>query len=363
MLKKIDWYILKKFLTTFVFAILLLSVITVVVDISEKSDDFIKSGLPASQIITKYYFGFLPRIVAMLFPLFVFISVIFFTSKMAGRSEIIAILASGTSFRRMLYPYFLGAAILAGCLWLSYRYLIPKANAIYSVFQTKYIDAGNSYSPFGTTNTIYFKNDTIRYGQVSYYDTASKRGSNFVIQKIQHNKLTYNLRAETLQWDTAKRKWKLFSATERIVDSGGERLKQYDTMFIDLNFKPSEIKKDEYTKDKLSTPELTDFIQKEELRGQEGINDLKVERYKRDATPVAVFILTLMGVSVSSRKVRGGSGFHMALGFIIAALFVMTDRFSTIFSTKGNLSPLIAAWIPNVIFLAVALYLYRRAPK
>lgn len=362
MIKKLDWYILKKFLTTFFFAILLLTFITVVIDISEKADDFVKSGLSTGQIITQYYFGFIPHIVSMLFPLFVFISVVFFTSKMAGRSEVVAILASGISFNRFLKPYAIGAVLLALMLWLSYRYVTPAANKLRTNFQSKYIDNGPRSE--SNSNTTYFRNDSLHYGQVSYFDTVSKRGSGFVLQKIDKTRLLENLRAETLAWDTGKKKWKLESVVIRNFDSAGhETIRQQADMFIDLNFKPAELKKSAYTKDILTTPELSDLINKETLRGAEGLNELKVEKYHRDATPFSLLILTLIGVSLSSRKVRGGSGFHLAIGIITAALFILTDRFSTIFSSKGNFPPLLAAWTPNIIFLFVAIYVFVKAPK
>jgi len=362
MITKIDWYILKKFFTTFVFAIVLLTFITVVIDISEKADDFVKSGLSTGQIITQYYFGFIPHIVSMRFPLFVFISVIFFTSKMAGRSEIVAILASGISFRRFLRPYGIGAVVLAIMLWLSYRYVTPAANKLRTTFQAKYVDSHSNLNE-GSHSTLYFRNDSTHYGQVSYFDTLTKRGSGFVLQEIAGTDLKENLRAESLVWDTAKKKWKLEGVVIYKMDSGKQSIKQETERYINLNFKPSELKRSEYTKDVLKTPELTDLIEKETLRGAETLNDLKVEKYHRDATPFSLLILTLIGVSLASRKVRGGSGLHLAVGIIVAALFILTDRFSTIFSTKGNFPPALAAWTPNLIFLFVAVFVFVRAPK
>lgn len=204
MLRKIDWYILKKFLSTFVYGIVLLTFITVVIDISEKADDFVQSGLSAGDIIMKYYVGFIPHIVSMLFPLFVFISVIFFTSKMAGRSEIVAILASGTSFNRFLRPYWVGAAFLSLTLWLGYRYVTPRANSLRTEFQTRYIDKGSFTTNSG--GALYFKNDSTHYGQISYFDTTTKRGTSFVLQEVKGNKLVKNLRADALVWDTGKKK-------------------------------------------------------------------------------------------------------------------------------------------------------------
>jgi lipopolysaccharide export system permease protein len=175
--------------------------------------------------------------------------------------------------------------------------------------------------------------------------------------------VVYNLRAEVMKWDTATKSWKLENAIERKIDSNKEKLTLIPAMHLKINLKPNEIKKDKYLKDKMTTPELKRFIRNEEIKGSEGLNDFKVERYRRDATPVSVFILTIIGVVVSSRKTRGGSGLNLALGIISAAIFVVMDKFSLTFSTKGNFPPILAAWMPNIIFSIVAIYLYRKAPK
>jgi len=362
----IDWYILKKFLITFIFCLLLFTVIAVAVDSSEKTDDFVKTSLSTSQIIKQYYFGFVPYIWSLLFPLFVFIAVIFFTSRMATRSELIAILASGTSYNRVLRPYLIGGLLLAFSLWLGSRYLIPKANSIRSNFQSKYLD---KYDPsknqmfLNCRNCFYLRTDTNTFAGIREYDTISKSARGFFMQRIKNNKVVYNLRAETIRWDTATRKWQLLNAVERNVDSMGERMQQFPTLIINLNLKPYELRKDEYLKDKLTTPELIRFINQEELRGTEGLNALKVERYRRTATPASVLLLTLIGAVISSRRDRGGSGMHMALGITIASLFIISDRFSTVFAIKGNFPPALAAWLPNIVFAGVAWWLYRRTPK
>ena len=176
-MKKIDWYILKKFLTTFFFAIFLFSIIAVVVDVSEKTDDFVKSQLGFKRIITDYYFGFIPHIIALLFPLFVFIAVIFFTSKMAGRSEIIAILASGTTYGRWLRPYWIGGSILAIMLWFANQYVVPRANQVRGNFEAKYIDGNSSYNALlNTSSNIYLRIDSFTYAGIYAYDTLAKRG-------------------------------------------------------------------------------------------------------------------------------------------------------------------------------------------
>lgn len=362
-MKKLDWYIFKNLLTTFFFSLFLFAFISIVIDVSEKTDDFVKSGLPVNEIISKYYYGFIPHILALLFPLFVFIAVIFFTSKMAGRSEIIAILASGTSFNRFLRPFFIAGVFLGSILWFANQYIIPIANDIRVNFQANYIDNNSTYNPLtAKRSNLYIRIDSFTYAGVNY-DTFSKAGTNFFMQRIKGNQVLYNLRAENIRWDTAKRKWVLDNIIERNIDGLKEKVTMSPNRVMNFNFKPFDLKRDEYAKDKLITPELDRFISLEELRGAEGLNALKVERYRRDATPVAVLLLTMIGVVVASRKVRGGSGIHLALGFVTAAIFILTDRFSTIFSVKGNLSPLLAAWLPNIIFTFVAIWFYRRSPK
>ncbi len=365
-MQKLDWYILKKFLVTFFFCLLLFTVVAVAVDSSEKTDDFVKTNLSTVEIIKEYYFGFVPWIWSLLFPLFVFIAVIFFTSKMALRSEIIAILASGTSYNRFLRPYIVGGLFLAVLLWLGSRYLIPKANEIKSNFQTSYIDKNDplkNKQDNNCSNCFYRRIDTNTYIGIKNYDTTTKSATQFFLETVKNNVVVYNLRGSPVVWDTATRKWKLRNVIERTVTARGETVKQHDTMVLAINLKPNELRKDDYLKDKLTTPELVSFINQEELRGTEGLSALKVERYRRTATPASVFLLTLIGAVIASRKTRGGSGMHLALGIIIAALFIVSDRFSTVFATKGDFPPLLAAWLPNIAFAIVAWWLYRRTPK
>ncbi|HEX7903643.1 MAG TPA: LptF/LptG family permease [Chitinophagaceae bacterium] len=365
-MKKIDWYILKKFLVTFFFCILLFTAVAVAVDSSEKADDFVKTGLSTSQIIREYYLGFVPWIWSLLFPLFVFIAVIFFTSKMATRSEIIAILASGTSYNRFLRPYIAGGLLLGAMLWIGNRYFIPKANVIKSNFQSGYIDKNDplkNRQDNSCYNCFYRRIDTNTYMGIKNYDTGTKSATQFFLETVKNNVVVYNLRSSLITWDTAIRKWKLRNVIERKVDSRGETVKQYDTMNLNISLKPYELRKDDYLKDKLTTPELVAFIRQEEARGTEGLSALKVERYRRSATPASVFLLTLIGAVIASRRTRGGSGVHLALGITIAALFILSDRFSTVFATKGDFPPLLAAWLPNIVFALVAYRLYQKTPK
>ncbi len=364
-MKKLDRYILSKYLTTFFFCLLLFTAIVVVIDISEKTDNFVKSKLSVSTIITDYYFGFIPRIDAMLFPLFVFISVIFFTSKMAGRSEVIAILSSGVSFNRFLRPFLVGAFLLSALLWAGYQYIVPNANKIWGDFESKYIDAAPTIENNSTyfKQRLYFKMDSNSYVGIRSYDTILRKGSGLFIQQFKNGKLVYNLRSENFNWDSTSKKWKLESPVERSLDSLSERVKYSTNLLVDYNFKPRDLRKDEYLKDQLPTPELNEFIKLERFRGSEMLNTLLVERYNRDAIPVSVIILTIIGVVLASRKVRGGSGLHLAIGVVISVLYILCSRFTLVFASQGNFTPFLAAWTPNIIFGLLAFYLYKRAPK
>lgn len=364
-MKKLDRYILSKYFTAFFFCILLFTTVVVVVDMSEHADDFVKSGLTATEIFKQFYLGFIPRIDAMLFPLFVFIAVIFFTSKLAGNSEVIAILSSGVSFKRFLVPYLIGGVILSFMLWLGYQYVVPDANRKWADFEKKYIDVNFAPSLQNSTykQNIYFRIDSNTYAGIKGYDTISKSGNNLSVQKIINNKVVYNLRAMNFHWDTALHKWSLNNVVERKLNTLNEEVIFSSNKVVSYSFKPVDLRKDDYLKDQMSTPELDKFISLEKMRGSEMLSTLQVERYNRDAIPVSVLILTLIGGILASRKVRGGSGFHLALGVLISVTYILFSRFSVVFATKGDFTPWLAAWIPNIFFGILAIFLYKKAPK
>ncbi|MHA4843501.1 LptF/LptG family permease [Flavitalea antarctica] len=366
MIKKLDWYILKKFLSTTIFMVLIFSLISVVIDTSEKTDEFVKSGLSAYTILTEYYAGFVPFIISMIFPLMVFIAVILFTSKMAGRSEIIAILAGGVSFNRVLRSYLIGALILGGSFWLANQYLIPRANVLRGNFQARYIDSESSYEKqeyYKKRRDYYYRLNADTYAGMRNYDSSTKTArSGFFMETIKDGQVVYNLRADNIRWDTAKQNWQMTNVVERKLDGLKEEISHAESRNINLSMRPEEIE-DKYLKDKMTTPKLMSFIRAEEIKGTEGLNNYKVERYRRDATPFSVVLLTIMGAIIAAKKTRGGSGLHLAVGIVIAALFVVMDKFSLTFSTKSNFSPLLAAWMPNIIFGFVTAYIYRRAQK
>lgn len=347
--------------------VLIFSVIAVVIDSSEKADDFVKSGLSTWTIITNYYVGFVAFIFSLIFPLMVFIAVIFFTSKMAGRTEIVAILAGGIHFNRFLRPYMTAALFMGAFFWVATQYWIPSANVIRGNFQATYIDSKSSYEQGKAaerSRNYYVRVDTNTFAGLRSYDTSSKSAlGGFFLERMEGTRVIYNLRADNAHWDTAKNTWKLNNVVERKINGMHEKVTIIPDTTIKLNVKPADIRFDKYLKDKMTTPELKQYIKAEEARGSEGLNEFKVERYRRDATPVSVVILTFIGVVVASRKTRGGSGLHLAVGIITAAIFVVMDKFSLTFSTKGNFPPFLAAWTPNFLFAVVAVWLYRIAPK
>ncbi|HVF81955.1 MAG TPA: LptF/LptG family permease [Flavisolibacter sp.] len=365
MIKKLDWYILRKFFTTFIFCMLAFTILAVAVDSSEKADDFVKTGLSTSQIWKQYYFGFIPFIWGLMYPLFVFIAVIFFTSKMALRSEVISILASGVTYNRWLRPYFIGGIFFGLILWAANSFTIPKANELRSDFQIKYIDNNGPQNnqQSGCWNCFYKRIDAVTYAGIKYFDATTKSANSFFMEKVRSNKVYYNLRADRIEWDSVKKSWKLQNVVERTIDSMKETVTVTPVKNMALNLKPSELLKDDYLKDKLTSPDLQRFIKLEEQRATEGLAPLKVELARRSSTPFTVLLLTIIGAILAGRRTRGGSGLHLAIGIGIAAVFILADRFSTVFAVKSNFSPVLAAWVPNILFIIVAFYLYLRAPK
>lgn len=359
-MKKIDWYILRKFVGTFIYSLMILLVISVVIDITEKIDDFMTHDLSIGFVIMHYYIGFIPHIAALLFPLFIFISVIFFTSKLAYKTEIVAILSSGVSFRRFLRPYWVGAILFGAILWAANQWVVPAANRIRISFENKYVSAPDNQNALEDKTLRVDSNTYITFGR---YDPNYKNGSDFVLKRVNGQQVIYNLRAERVSWDSIARKWKLEFLSERTINGKVEKLTFKNDTTIKIPLLPTELIEEKNKQETMTRPELDRFLEREELRGAEGLNTYYVEKYRRTSAAVAVVILVLIGAIISSRKVRGGSGLHLALGIVISASYILFMQFSTVFATKANLNPLLAAWIPNFIFGLLAFWLYFRAPK
>ncbi len=359
-MKKLDWYILKKFLGTFFFAILIFAVLSVVIDITEKIDDFIKHGLTASYIATHYYIGFIPHILALLFPLFIFIAVIFFTSKLAYRSEIIAILSTGVSYHRFLRAYWVGGILLALLLGIANQSLIPNANEVRVKFEDTYI---HDKKENVVLRNLHMRIDTLRYITISNYYSADHYGTGFVLETIDGQKLLSRLQSRTITWDSTKDGWETGRAIIRELGNNKVDVTEIRDTLLTLNITPKDLQSNADLIEAMTTKELKAYIRHQKLRSTGGLNYLYVEKHRRTASAFSVIILTLIGVIIASRKVRGGSGLHLAIGIVISAAYIVFMQFSTTFSVKGTLNPLIAVWIPNIIFGILAFVLYRRAPK
>lgn len=357
---KIDWYILKKFLGTFFYAITILTVISVVIDITEKIDDFISHHLSVSFIVFHYYIGFIPYIVALLFPLFVFIAVIFFTSKMAYRLEVMAILSSGVSFGRFLRPYWVGGIFLALMLGIANQGVIPRANKISTKFENTYVKDNRKEN---VLVNIHMRVDTLTYITMNNYFIEGRYVSGFTMEKIEGQKLLSKLESRTLTWDSTKQSWRSSRAVIHEVHDLQMGVRTVTDTTFKMNLTPKDLLTNTNARAAMTTSQLEQYIARQELRGAGGLNYLYVEKYRRVASAFAVLILTFIGAIIASRKVRGGSGLHLALGIVISASYILFMQFSTTFSVKGNLNPLLAVWIPNIVFAGVAIWLYRRAPK
>jgi len=338
---------------------MLLILITIVIDVSEKIDNFLDGSMSWKEIIFTYYLGFIPYIVAMLAPFFVLVSVIFFTSQLADRSEIIAILNSGTSFYRFLRPYFIGALILGSFLWYSNNYLVPASNKRRLAFENKYI---NKY----TNSMAYNFHRQISPGVFMYvenYRPADAVGFKFSIDKFENGKMTYKLRSDKIEWNKKLKKWSVYNYYTRQIRPDGDIIRtgvEFDSTY---NFGPESFAVSSDKKDEMTTPILAEFIDHGKKAGSSDMEFYEVELYRRTSGAFSVFIMTLIGVSLASRKIRGGLGWHLVLGVGICALFEVIMKFSITFSTNSSLPPVIGVWIPNVIFGFVAIYLTVRAPK
>lgn len=358
-IKIIDKYIIRKFLGTFFFALGLIIAIAIVFDISEKIDDFLEKKAPLKAIVFDYYLNFIPYFGNLFSPLFVFIAVIFFTSRMAGLAEVVAILSSGVSFRRFVAPYMVGAAVIASISLLLNMYVIPHSNAQRLEFERIYIK-----------NQFVYKNKDVHRqispGQFIYfesYNNIDRVGYRFSLEKFKDGKLTYKLLSERIVWDSTASKWRIENYFIREIAGMNETIKTGLKLDTVLAFSPEEFNRRTNYIETMDSNELNKFIEQERIRGTEELPFYLVEKHRRIAFPFATFILTLIGVSLSSRKVRGGIGVQIGAGILLSFTYIMFMQISQTFATNGNMSPMLAMWIPNIAFSFIAVYLYRKAMR
>jgi lipopolysaccharide export system permease protein len=358
-LKRLDVYLLKKFIGTYFYAIMILIVISMVIDLSQKTEDFFKPDAPPVGEILLYFRNFAPYIAALLFPLFIFIAAIFFTSKLAYKTEVIAMLATGMSFQRFLRPYFIGGFLLCGlALWANHS-VVPAANKQRLDFEDKYIHQALT----STRQNIHLRLTPELYIYVQRYDFPTNTAYKMTAETVKGTQLTEKIMSERAHYDSVKDGWKMEDVVIRRNNGLHESLETLPELWKPYAFKPIELVDDNDDMMGLTTPQLLNVIDKQKTRGSESLNMFYVELHKRSAQPFAGLVLVIIGACIASRKIRGGSGFHLALGIVISAVYIMLLQFSTTFSTKGGLNPFIAVWIPNVIFTLVALWLYRRQSR
>lgn len=359
MLKKLDYYIIKKFLGTFVYAITLIIFIVIIFDLSEKIDNFIDNQASFRDVILVYYVNFIPYFINLFSPLFTFITVVFFTSRMAFNTEIIAILSSGISFRRMLVPYLLSAAFLSIVSIYLTNVVIPPANEKRLAFEYEFVRKPHV---FGGRN-IHMQ---IRPGIFIYLQSYNERnltGHSFTLEKISDGKLTYKMFADQIKYDLDKELWTVRNYNIRKINELEEKLDFGSALDTIFPFTPWDFTHNLKDMETMNFSELNTFIANERLKGSEIVSFYEVEKHRRLAFPFSTLVLTLIGVALSSQKVRGGIGLHLGAGITLSFTFILFMQVTTTFATNGNLHPMLAVWIPNIIFGILGAYLLTVAPK
>ncbi len=358
MLKRLDIYIIRKFLGTFFLAIGLIILVAVVFDFSEKVDDFIGHKAPFRDIVVQYYLNFIPFFSNLFSYLFVFISVIFFTSKMSVYSEITAILSTGVSYRRLMLPYMVSAVFIAALSFALSNYIIPYSSVSRLEFEAKYFD-----KRYGTPERDIHKQ--IDDGVFIYVENFSRRnnwGGKFSMEKFDKGILKSKLMAESIRYDSINKTWKIKDYWIRNIDGVKETTISGASIDSALNLSPDEFNRNANLVESMTTPQLKKFIKRELSRGHGDVL-YDIELHRRYAGPFAVFILTIIGVSLSSRKVRGGIGMHIGFGIALSFSYILFMQISKEFARAGELAPWMAVWLPNFVYAAIAVVLYRMAPK
>jgi lipopolysaccharide export system permease protein len=358
MLHKIDFYIIKKFLGTFFYAIALIISISIVFDVSENIDDFMSKDVPVKAIVFDYYLNFIPYFANLFSGLFTFIAVIYFTSKLAYNTEIIAILSSGVSFNRLMRPYMTGAAVIVLFSYVLGNYIIPPATKKKVEFRNTYI---GSQKP-GSEHDIHRQIEPGVFVYMSAYNATNDVGYKFTIEKFTDRKLVSKLTSDYVKWDREKKKWVIHDYSIRTIDGYKETVKQGAEIDTTLNMTPDDYQVVFNIVETMTLPTLNASIANLKLRGVNTI-DYEMEKHRRRAGPFSAFILTIIGVSLASRKIKGGIGFHLGLGLLLSFSYIMFMQVTTVFATSGMLVPWMAMWIPNIVYGGLAFYLYRRASR
>lgn len=361
-IKKLDWYIIRQFIGTYFFSILLIISISIVFDANENLAKFTQYHAPLKAIVFDYYANFIPYFANLFSALFVFIAVIFFTSKLAGNSEIIAMLAAGVSFRRLLRPYMISCVLIATLSFYLSAYVIPHGTVIRQNFESLYKNKKKNTS----ADNVQLQVDKGVIAYMQHYDNEMKKGFGFCLDKFEDKKLVSHLTAMEVQYDTISdskyhwkiRNWKVrkLQGLKEHITSGAEK----DTL---IQMEPTDLVYSKGQQETFTLPELKEYISKQQDRGSGNVVQYQVEYHKRIASSFASFILTIIGVSLSSRKRKGGMGMYLGLGLALSFIYIMLQTVSATFAIQADAPPMLAAWTPNIIFAIVAYFCYRKAPR
>ncbi|MGG5576814.1 LptF/LptG family permease [Myroides sp. C15-4] len=357
-MKIIDWYILKRYLATFFVMLLLFVPIGIVIDVSEKINKILENKVPL-QATVLYYLDFTVYFANMLFPIFLFISIIWFTSKLANNTEIVAILSSGISFTRFLRPYLIGATLISLLSLAMSMYIVPKASAGYNDYRYKYLkrdevrESQNVFKQINANEFIF----------VSNFNYGSNTGYNFTLEDFDGNRLVSKIEAKRIEWNAETKMYTLYDYVKREVGDANDILEFADAKELQLEFDIDDLSPVVYAAETMTLGQLKRFIEKERMRGSSNINVHLVVLYKKYSVPVSAFILTIIAVSVSSMKRRGGMGINLAIGIALAFIYVFFDKIFSVLAEASSMSPLVAVWIPNVTFSILAIFLLRNARR
>lgn len=360
--KRMDTYIIKKFIGTYFFSIILIISISIVFDVNENLHKFTTNHAPFKAIVLDYYANFVPYFANLFSPLFVFIAVIFFTSKLAGNSEVIAMLASGMSFKRLLRPYLISAAIIAALNFYLGSFVIPRGNVVRQNFESLYKNKKKNTSALNVQLQV--EPGVIAF--MSQYDDLTKTGYGFTLDKFENKKIVSTLSANVAQYDTisdSRYHWKLRNYKIRTLTGMREKITSGMTLDTTIMMEPMDLVFSKGQQETLTTTELRRYISKQQERGSQNVVQYEVEYHKRIATSFASFILTIIGASLSSRKRKGGMGMYLGIGLALSFTYILLQTVSATFAIQANTPPILAAWIPNILYTIIAYFCYRQAPN
>lgn len=354
----LDGYILKKFLGSVVYSITLLMTIIIVIDISENLQRFLDNNASLSAIITGYYLNFIPYFINLFIPLFTFISVIWFTSKLSANNEIVAILNGGVSFYRMVVPYVVGALIVASCAIFLSNYVVPRTNRGLYKFKETYMGE----SSLASVN-VHIKNSANSYIYMERWTKAEKTGYQFTYEELGETSLNYRISAQQIVFNEETQNWTLMNGFERRIVKGKEIFSRFDRKDTVFNLTPTALNQDAYVSETMSSSQLRKFIRDEKAKGSTLISQYVIEQQRRWANPMGTIIMTIFALSVSSRKTRRGVGVHIFIGMGLAFSFVFFQQISTVFSVQGNMPPGLGTWMPNILCLILCAFMLKTTPK